>query len=133
MKLRLALCASLFAGSLLAGGYGSAALGADTLTNATLKEQVPVFELDKTWPQLPNNWVLGVTSKVAIDSHGNAWILHRPHTATTGTPAPPVVVLDKNGKFVRAWGGPAAGYDWPDSEHNIIIDAKDNVTISGSS
>jgi hypothetical protein len=134
MKLRLALCASLYAGALIAAGFGSAASAADTLTNATLNgQEVPVFELDRTWPKLPNNWVLGVTSKVAIDSHGNAWIFHRPHTATGGTAAPPIVVLDKDGKFVRAWGGPAAGYDWPDSEHNIVVDAKDVVTISGSS
>ena len=41
--------------------------------------------------------------------------------------------LDTNGKFVQGWGGPAEGYDWPDAEHNIFVDYKDNVWISGSS
>ena len=47
--------------------------------------------------------------------------------------APPVVELDADGKFVNAWGGPGiAGFDWPDSEHGIAIDYKDNVWIGGS-
>ena len=107
--------AAAFAGALLMGVCAPAAFGADTLTNATLKEQVPVFQLDTSWPKLPNNWVLGLVCKINVDSHGNVWIIHRPRTVEDGrTPAPAVVVLDKNGKFVRAWGGPAAGYDWPD-------------------
>src|SRR5579859_5744200 len=52
--------------------------------------------------------------------HDNVWILHRPRTITHGkTPAPAVVELDVNGKFVNAWGGPGQGFDWPDSEHGI--------------
>ena len=47
--------------------------------------------------------------------------------------APPVVELDATGKFVNAWGGPGIpGSDWPDSEHGIAIDFKDNVWIGGS-
>src|SRR5204862_938021 len=37
-----------------------------------------------------------------------------------------------NGTFVNAWGGPATGYDWPDSEHGIAVDYKDHVWIGGS-
>ena len=33
--------------------------------------QVPLFEVDPTWPQLPNNWVLGVTAAVAVDSRAS--------------------------------------------------------------
>jgi hypothetical protein len=47
--------------------------------------------------------------------------------------APPVLEFDENGKFVAAWGGPGAGFDWPDSEHGIFVDYKDNVWIGGSS
>ena len=28
---------------------------------------MPVFEVDTTWPTLPNNWVLGVTAAVSVD------------------------------------------------------------------
>ncbi len=97
-------------------------------------EPVPIFEVDPTWPQLPNGWVLGVTSKVAVDSHDNVWIIHRPRTVPAGQkPAPPVIELDAHGKFIRAWGGDGPGYDWPNAEHNVLVDSKDNVYITGSS
>ena len=96
--------------------------------------KVPVFEVDPDWPKLPNNWVLGNVSKVAVDQHDNVWLIHRPRTVPADkTPAPPVVELDANGKFVQAWGGEGAGYDWPDAEHNVFVDYNDNVWISGSS
>ncbi len=94
----------------------------------------PVFEVDPGWPQLPNGWVLGSVSKVVVDRHDNVWIIHRPRTVGAGKiAAPPVVELDANGNFVQAWGGEGAGYDWPDAEHNVFVDYKDNVWISGSS
>jgi hypothetical protein len=78
--------------------------------------------------------VVGNVSKVAVDQHDNVWFIHRPRTVPEGkTSAPPVVELDANGKFVQAWGGEGAGYDWPDAEHNVFVDYKDNVWISGSS
>src|SRR5579862_7193545 len=108
-------------------GHAAAADGAYT-------GKYPVFEPDTSWPQLPNNWVVGNVSKVVVDQHDNVWFIHRPRTVPAGkTAAPPVVELDKNGKFVQAWGGEGTGYDWPDSEHNIFVDSKDNVWISGSS
>jgi len=96
--------------------------------------KVPVFEVDTNWPKLPNNWVLGNVSKIVVDRHDNVWLIHRPRTVPADkTSAPPVVELDANGKFVQAWGGEGAGYDWPDAEHNVSVDYKDNVWISGSS
>lgn len=96
---------------------------------------VPVFAPDAAWPQaLPNNWSLVNVSKVSVDRRGNVYALHRPRQAAAGrTPAPAVVVFDASGKFVRAWGGPGAGYDWPDVEHTIFVDHNDNVYIAGSS
>jgi hypothetical protein len=95
---------------------------------------MPVFEADPSWPNLPNQWGLGQTPSVAVDRHDHVWILHRPRTIADGKkPAPAVVELDAAGKFVNAWGGPAAGFDWPDSEHGIFVDYKDNVWIGGSS
>jgi len=95
---------------------------------------MPVFEVDPAWPSLPNGWVLNTVSKIAVDSHDNVWLIHRPGSARPGqTPAPPVVQLGPDGRFIRAWGGEGAGYDWPDTEHNIYVDQHDNVYISGSS
>ena len=97
-------------------------------------EPVPVFQVDPSWPQLPNNWVLSNVAKIAVDTHDNVWIIHRPRTVPAGKiAAPPVVELDASGKFIRGWGGEAPGYDWPDAEHNVYVDQHDNVYISGSS
>ena len=52
--------------------------------------------------------------------------------------APPVLELDPTGKVLQAWGGAAAGYDWPQEnlgdyprgspgEHGIFVDGNDNV------
>jgi hypothetical protein len=95
---------------------------------------VPVFEPDPSFPKLPNNWSLGNVAGLAVDRHDNVWIIHRPRTvAADKTAAPPVLEFDATGKFLQAWGGEGAGYDWPDAEHNIFVDHKENVWISGSS
>src|SRR4029077_2363721 len=98
----------------------------------------PVFEVDATWPQLPNNWAIGNVSKVVVDRHDNVWFIQRPRNPQMKVPegktaAPPVLEYDSSGKFVQGWGGPGTGFDWPDTEHNIFVDAKDNVYVSGSS
>jgi DNA-binding beta-propeller fold protein YncE len=102
----------------------------------TLSRRVPVFEVDTSWPpKLPNNWVLGHVASVAVDRHDHVWMLHRPNTvpeAQRKQAAPPVLEFDDKGKFVRAWGGPGKGYDWPDSEHGIAVDYRDRVWIGGS-
>ena len=111
--------------------------------SATLQAQTPpatsypVFEVDTSWPQpLPYNWILGHVPSVAVDSHDHVFILSRPNTLppeSRARSAPPVLELDQNGKFVNAWGGPGIpGFDWPDSEHGIAIDYKNNVWIGGS-
>ena len=40
--------------------------------------QVPIFQVDPAWLKLPQPWVLGQGSAVAVDKHDNVWILHRP-------------------------------------------------------
>src|SRR5689334_3868467 len=97
--------------------------------------KVPVFEVDPTWPRLPNNWVVGHVASVAVDRRDHVWMLHRPNTIPEDkrkNAAPPVLEFDASGKFVNAWGGPGNGYDWPDSEHGIAVDYKDHVWIGGS-
>lgn len=97
----------------------------------------PVFEVDTAWPpKLPYNWMVGHVPSVAVDSRDHVFILSRPNTLPPedrARSAPPVVELDPNGKFVNAWGGHGIpGFDWPDSEHGIAIDYKNNVWIGGS-
>jgi len=101
----------------------------------TASQGMPVFEPDPSWPKLPNNWVVGVVSSVAVDRQDHVWILHRPRTVPEGMKdraAPPVLEFGADGQYVNSWGGPAQGYDWPDNEHGITVDSKDIVWIGGS-
>lgn len=97
---------------------------------------VPLFEVDPAWPKLPNNWVMGLVSSVAVDQRDHVWILHRPRVVEADkrrSAAPAVLEFDAAGKFVQGWGGPADGIEWPDAEHGIYVDDKDGVWIGGSS
>ena len=47
------------------------------------RQQVPLFEPDPLWSQaLPNKWVTGQVGGVAVDSHDNVWVFHRPGDAS---------------------------------------------------
>jgi len=46
--------------------------------------------------------------------------------------APPVIEFDAEGNVVNSWGGPGQGYDWPTSNHGIVVDHMDNVWIGGN-
>jgi DNA-binding beta-propeller fold protein YncE len=113
----------------------------------TARQQVPFFEPDPLWSEaLPNKWVNGQVGGVAVDSHDNVWVFHRPATIPDGEkaaslnppqaecciPAPPVLQFSAAGKFLRAWGGSGQGYDWFSTEHGIFVDGDDNVWLSGS-
>jgi hypothetical protein len=124
------------AGGFVAACVVAAAISPRVLGRATAAQggKYPVFEPDTTFPKLPNDWVIGNVSKVVVDKGDHVWFIHRPRTVPKDKKAaPPVLEFDANGTFVQGWGGPAAGYDWPDAEHNIFVDHKDNVWISGTS
>lgn len=100
-------------------------------------DNLPIYEVDPTWPPtLPNNWILGDIRGLFADDNDHLWIIHMPSSLTPQEigaastppiadcciPAPPVLELDADGKFLRAWGGPGDGYTWFDQEHGIYID-----------
>jgi hypothetical protein len=98
-------------------------------------EKVPIFQLDSSWPKIPSKWVLGEVSSVAADAQDHIWVLQRPRTlrpAQKSIVAPPVLEFDAAGNFMKAWGGPGDGYEWPASEHGIFIDHKGYVWIGGN-
>jgi len=107
----------------------------------------PRFEVDPLWPKpLPNHWILGQTIGVSVDAQDHVWIIHRggsleagethattnPPIAMCCAPAPPVLEFDQAGNLIGHWGGPGAGYNWPDSNHGITVDYKGNVWIGGN-
>src|SRR5882672_3157642 len=111
------------------------------------KPPVPQFQVEPFWPKpLPNNWILGQVSGIAVDRHDRIWVVHRPTTlnerevaASQNPPeakccvaAPPVLLFDQSGNLIRHWGGAGAGYEWPESEHGIFIDDNDFVWLAGN-
>ena len=119
----------------------------------------PRFEVDASWPKtLPNNWVIGQTGGIAVDSRDHIWVLQRPRSiaerylgptltpprSTCCFPAPSVLEFTPDGDLVQAWGGPsdpgflqtrctpAMGCDWPDTEHGIFVDHHGYVYIGGN-
>jgi hypothetical protein len=88
---------------------------------------LPMFEVDRAWPKVPAKWKLGDPSSIAIDAKDNVWVLHRPRTLKPegkAMAAPPVIVFDTAGNYIKAWGGDGSGYEWPQREHGIHIDYK---------
>jgi DNA-binding beta-propeller fold protein YncE len=88
------------------------------------------FQVDPFWPKdLPDTWMVGHVVGVAIDSHDNVWIVHRPNSHPLAAKTPPVIAFDAEGKVIRSWGGPGDGYDWGTQAHGLYIDHEDNVWV----
>src|SRR5437667_151785 len=99
----------------------------------------PQLRVDPAWPKpLPNRWLMGQASGVAVDAQDHVWVLQRPRTLTEEpsslccVPAPPVLEFDPAGNLLQAWGGPGQGYDWPAVEHGIFVDYQGHVWIGGN-
>jgi len=101
----------------------------------TNRRDIPTFEVDPSWPTIPNGWVFGWVSSASVDNQDHVWVLQRPGTLRPeekAKAAPPLLEFDAAGKFIQGWGGPGAGYDWPETEHGIYLDPKGFVWIGGS-
>jgi hypothetical protein len=75
-----------------------------------------------------------VTS-VRVDEQDHVWVLCRPRSvpeAQRAQAAPPVLEFDTDGNFLRGWGGPGAGYDWPTNEHGFTDDPNGFIWIAGN-
>jgi hypothetical protein len=136
-----------FLAALVTLGIGQHALEQEAAAQGGRTVQAPRFEVDPLWPRpLPNNWLLGMAIGVAVDAQDHIWIVHRPDTlseneaaadqnpptAACCRKAPPILEFDQAGTLVGHWGGPGEGYDWPQSNHGITVDHKDNVWIGGN-
>ena len=116
---------------------------------AALAAQAPRFEINPFWPQpLPNHWVFGSITGVAVDAQDHVWVVHRgaaslegnekgrmatPPTSTKCCMAAPFVLeFDADGKLLSHFGGPGQGYQWPQSPGGIAVDAKGNIWIAAA-
>ncbi len=100
------------------------------------QDLAPAFRVDAAWPKpLPNRWLVGAVVGVHVDSRDHVWIVHRPRTLQPNETrsiwraAPPVLEFDPEGNLVSSWGGPGAGFEWPDLEHGIYVDHNDHVWL----
>ena len=74
MKNTIAVAALSFVAILAVRG----ALAQSTPAPAPIPAALPTFELDTSWPpKLPNGWVMGQMSSVAINRRDHVWLLHR--------------------------------------------------------
>ena len=149
-KNRKLVVGAAFVAVLLALGAGQAMFD----YAAAQAKQVPRFEVDPFWPKtMPNNYVMGMTIGIGISSDDHVWVIHRgndpgnldrtelavvkegaPKVGECCNPAPPVLEFDAAGNLVGSWGGPSkdGAYDWPESNHGIVVDHKGFVWIGGN-
>jgi DNA-binding beta-propeller fold protein YncE len=127
-----------------------AALAATFAAVAAQRGDRPGLQVDPFWPKpLPNHWLLGSITGIAIDSRDHLWVVHRgasslnarteiglasnpPTAEACCLPAPSVLQFDPAGNLVGNWKGPGDGYDWPQSPGGIAVDAKGNVWIAAA-
>lgn len=125
----------MFGKALSAGALALALALVAPFAPALAQFPTPTYTYDVNFLKVPPQYVMGDVSAVAVDRHDNVWVLHRPRSVAAdqrARAAPAVMQFDSTGKFIRAWGGPAAGYDWPINEHSLFVDDKDRVWLSGS-
>lgn len=127
-----------------------AVLTAGALAPAAFQAAPPVLQVDPLWPKpLPNHWLLGSVTGVAVDARDHIWVVHRGYDSMTArteigaatnpktadeccVPAPPVLEFDPAGNLVSHWGGPGAAYDWPVSPGGIAVDGNGHVWIAAA-
>src|SRR6266536_1432095 len=116
---------------------------------AALAAQAPTLQVNPLWPQpLPNHWVFGSITGVAVDAQDHVWVVHRGADSLEGnekgmmatpqtsvkccTAAPSILEFDTDGKLLANFGGPGQGYQWPVSPGGIAVDAKGNVWVTAA-
>src|SRR5262249_12460376 len=110
----------------------------------------PSFQVDPLWPRpLPNHWLLGSVTGVAVDAPDHVWVVHRGYDSMTArteigaatnpktaddccVPAPQVLEFDAAGTLLSHWGGPGDKFDWPVSLGGVAVDATGAVWIAAA-
>ena len=116
-------------------------------------EAMPRFEVDPFCRSRCQQRVHGMTIGIGISSDDHVWVIHRgndpgnldrtelavvkegaPRVGECCNPAPPVLEFDAAGNLVSSWGGQPKdnSYDWPESNHGIVVDHKGFVWIGGN-
>jgi peptidylamidoglycolate lyase len=91
------------------------------------------YQVVHGWPILPDGYILGQVSGVAVDSHNHVWVFHRGSQAWTDVtqkpkviPEPVIVCFDgTSGKQIAAWG--ENRFLIP---HGLRVDSHDNIWVT---
>jgi DNA-binding beta-propeller fold protein YncE len=119
------------------------------LTISGMAQSPPAYRVVPLWPQpLPEHYVLGSVTGVAVDAQDHVWVTHRGADSLEGnekgmmatpktsvlccTAAPFILEFDTAGKLLSHFGGPGQGYQWPQSPGSLTVDAKGNVWVAGA-
>lgn len=73
---------------------------------------------------MPAGWKFGRVSSVATDAAGNVYAFHR------GPHAPPIIVFNKDGKYLRSWGLGPNGKSMFGNPHGMRIDRQGHVWVT---
>ena len=102
---------------------------------AARAQEVPHYEIDSSWPQLPlgERWLTGGLGGMCIDGRDHVYVVNRQNVVDAdlngASLAPPVIEFDADGRVVRAWGDPDL---LGDRLHDCHVDANQNVWIVAS-
>ncbi|WP_074304786.1 peptidyl-alpha-hydroxyglycine alpha-amidating lyase family protein [Singulisphaera sp. GP187] len=88
-----------------------------SLGQPTLAAEEPAYRPVPDWPETPSSIQFGAVSALATDSTDRIFVFHRGEH--------PIVVFDRDGKFVRSWGDGLVK-----KAHGLRIDHNDNIWIT---
>src|SRR5437660_1583428 len=94
-------------------------LGAATIASMPLRAEGGHYQLVENWAQFPpgiTKW--GSATGVDVDARDNVYVLHR-------NEAVPIMVFDRNGKFLRSWG-----QGMFKTTHFLRVDRSGNVWVT---
>jgi peptidylglycine monooxygenase len=75
-----------------------------------------VYDVVRPWGTLPDGWDLGLVSHVAVDSRDHVYFYQRKD--------PPILVFDRDGRFLHAWGSQRLR-----DAHGIFVGPDDHVYV----
>ena len=119
----------------VAAVLGAITIGQPPAGHAAPALPMPQFAYDTQWLKLPEKMFMGEVTAAVVDRNDHLWVLHRPRTVKdhdASEIAPPVLEFDSQGHFLRGFGGPGPGYEWPEVEHSLALTAKGEVWVGGN-
>jgi DNA-binding beta-propeller fold protein YncE len=100
--------------------------------NATTETKTKKYKQQKSWPDLPNDLILGQVTGVGIDTSQHVLLFHRagrvwttPFPANT-IPSPTILELDgATGKLLKKWGE-----NYFIMPHGLTVDHENNIWVT---